>query len=201
MINNSDAQLRSPSPLLDLLRDRTSTPSRLMLAPGPTRAELLVILQIAMHVPDHGKLTPWRFVLIENEQRARLGELLVRVRLSQEPDASSDSLAKEAQRFSNAPCIVAVIGCLSPKHKVPEREQLLSGGALCMQLLLAAHASGFAAQWLTGWMAYDPDVGAALDLVEHELLLGFMHLGSAAERGPERARPDAAQRLSVLQLQ
>ena len=188
------------SKLHEALNSRISVPSRLLGEPGPNRAQLLDLLQIAMHVPDHGKLTPWRFVLIEGEQRTRLGELLVQVRRAAEPDANADSLAKDAMRFSFAPCIVVVVAKLIPNHKVPEREQLLSGGAVCMQLLLAAHSAGFAAQWLTGWMAYDAAVTAALGLTEHEAVLGFIHIGSASQPAPERARPDAAQRLSVLQL-
>jgi nitroreductase len=105
---------------------------------------------------------------------------------------------KDRLRFSHAPLVLAVVARLTPGHKVPEQEQLLSGGALCFQLLLAADAMGFGAQWLTGWAAYDPEVSARLGLAGNERILGFIHLGTAREAAPERERPDAMSLLSEL---
>ena len=99
---------------------------------------------------------------------------------------------KDRQRFSHAPLVLVVVGRLTPGHKVPEQEQLLSGGAVCFALLQAAQALGFGAQWLTGWAAYDPVVTARLGLGPGETVLGFIHIGTPSEEAPERQRPDAA---------
>jgi nitroreductase len=177
---------------LDFLRRRRSVPSRLLGEPGPTPDQLLGMLTEAVRVPDHGKLAPWRFLRISGENRHVLGEILVARALQRDPAAPPAVLDKERQRFSFAPVVVAVIGRLTPGHKVPEQEQLLSGGAVCFALLQAAQALGFGAQWLTGWGAYDPVVTGRLGLQPAEVVLGFIHIGTAAEAAPERQRPDAA---------
>lgn len=183
-------------PSLADLNTRISTPSRLLQAPGPTAAQLAQMLEAAMHVPDHGRLAPWRFVQISGEARLALGEILVARLREREPDASTAALEKERLRFACAPCIVTVVGQPVRGHKVPEIEQLLSGGAVCLSLLHAAHALGFAAQWLTSWVAYDPVVKARLGLDNDEQVLGFIHIGSAAEPASERPRPALNDRLS-----
>ncbi|MDZ4048116.1 MAG: nitroreductase [Pseudoxanthomonas sp.] len=174
------------------LRQRRSVPSRLLAEPGPTPDQLLAMLAEAVRVPDHGKLTPWRFLRIQGEARLALGELLAARAIERDAQAPAAAVEKDRQRFSHAPVILAVIGRLVPGHKVPLQEQLLSGGAVCFALLQAAQALGFGAQWLTGWAAYDPVVTGRLGLVEHETVLGFIHIGTAAECTPERQRPDAA---------
>lgn len=178
------------------LNSRISTPSRLLQAPGPSAAQLALMLEAAMHVPDHGRLAPWRFLQISGEARVALGEILVARMREREPDAGAAALAKERLRFACAPCIITVIGQPVCGHKVPEVEQLLSGGAVCLSLLHAAHALGFAAQWLTSWAAYDPVITARLGLHGDEQVLGFIHIGSAAEPASERPRPDLNSRLS-----
>lgn len=172
------------------LAHRASTPSRNLTAPGPDAAQLHALLTLAVRVPDHGRLVPWRFLVIAGAARERMGQLLVRRKFELEPDAPAAALQKEGERFSFAPVIVTVIARLTPEHKVPEREQLLSAGAVAHQLLLAAEAAGWGAQWLTGWAAYDPVVGAELGLVEHESVVGFVHIGTATEAAPQRPRPD-----------
>ena len=174
------------------LRQRRSVPSRLLAGPGPTPDQLLAMLAEAVRVPDHGKLVPWRFLRIQGAARAALGELLAGRALERDPQAPAAAVEKDRQRFSHAPVVLAVIGRLTPGHKVPVQEQLLSGGAVCFALLQAAQALGFGTQWLTGWAAYDPVVTARLGLVEHETVLGFIHIGTPAEEVPERQRPDAA---------
>ena len=174
------------------LRQRRSVPSRLLAGPGPTPDQLLAMLAEAVRVPDHGKLVPWRFLRIQGAARAALGELLAGRALERDPQAPAAAVEKDRQRFSHAPVVLAVIGRLTPGHKVPVQEQLLSGGAVCFALLQAAQALGFGAQWLTGWAAYDPVVTARLGLVEHETVLGFIHIGTPSEEAPERQRPDAA---------
>lgn len=181
---------------LQFLRRRRSVPSRLLGEPGPTPAQLDALLDEAVRVPDHGKLAPWRFLRIQGPARHALGELLVARGLERDPDAPAAAVEKDRQRFSHAPLVLAVIARLTPGHKVPEREQLLSGGAVCFALLQAAQALGFGAQWLTGWAAYDPVVLARLGVGPDEAVLGFIHIGTASAPAPERQRPDARQLLS-----
>jgi len=177
---------------LDFLRRRRSVPSRLLGEPGPSPEQVLAMLAEAVRVPDHGKLAPWRFLRIQGEARAALGELLAARGLERDPQSPSAAIEKDRHRFSQAPLVLAVIGRLTPGHKIPEQEQLLSGGAVCFALLQAAQALGFGAQWLTGWAAYDPVVTARLGLAERETVLGFIHIGTPAEVAPERQRPDPA---------
>jgi len=172
------------------LRNRRSVPSRLLGEPGPDPGQVEAMLAEAVRVPDHGKLAPWRFLRIQGEARAALGELLASRCLERDPAASPATVDKDRHRFSHAPLVIAVIGHLTAGHKVPEQEQLLSGGAVCFALLQAAQAMGFGAQWLTGWPAYDPVVTGRLGLAANEVVLGFIHIGTAAEAAPERQRPD-----------
>jgi nitroreductase len=158
------------------------------------------MLAAAVRVPDHGKLVPWRFLKIEGDVRQRLGARLAERSRERDPNASDAVVEKDRLRFSFAPTIVTVIARPTPEHKVPEIEQLLSGGAVCFALLLAAQAEGFGAQWLTGWPAYDPVVRRLLGLAETERVLGFIHIGTASEHPPERVRPDPDELLSELRL-
>lgn len=183
---------------LSALRRRRSTPSRLLGQPGPDAVQLRALLECAVRVPDHGKLAPWRFIAISGDARDRLGTFVATRGLERDPEAAPALVEKDRLRFSHAPLVLAVVARLTPGHKVPEQEQLLSGGALCFQLLLAADAMGFGAQWLTGWPAYDPAVCAHLGLAGDERMLGFIHIGTAPERAPERERPDAMALLSEL---
>ena len=185
---------------LDAINHRRSTPSRLLSHPGPDDAQLQAILRCAVRAPDHGNLTPWRFLRIQGEERLRLGELLAGVAAGRQPPATTAVIEKDRLRFSHAPLVLVVIARLTPGHKVPEQEQLCSGAAVCLLVLQAADALGFGAQWLTGWMAYDPEVRARLGLVEDERILGFMHIGTARERLPERQRPFPASLLTDLCL-
>ncbi len=175
---------------LYFLNQRRSSPSRLLGEPGPDAKTLERWLRAALRVPDHGKLAPWRFLLIRGEARLQLGEKLAHTLVSRNSTTSEAALAKERARFANAPLIVAVIGRLVQGHKVPVCEQLLSAGCVCYSLLLAASADGFAGQWLTGWAAYDSTIAAALRLATDETVVGFIHLGTPREMPAERERPD-----------
>jgi nitroreductase len=186
--------------LLNALHHRRSTPSRLLGEPGPNAEQLRRILACAVRAPDHGKLVPWRFLSIQGPTRQQLGDLLAERSRQRNPAANAAVIEKDRQRFSQAPLVLAVIGRLTPGHKVPEQEQLLSGGAVCLLLLQAADALGFGAQWLTSWAAYDPVVTVRLGLQENERVLGFIHIGTAAERTPERERPEVGELLSELEL-
>jgi nitroreductase len=174
------------------INSRISSPSKHLCEPGPTSAQLHDILQSALHCPDHGRLQPWRLIVIEGEQRHKLGQMLFQRVLKAFPDASEARLEKERTRFSFAPVIVTVVLNPVKNHKVPEIEQVLSGGALCMNMLHAAHQLGFGAQWLTGFAAYDPAIQAALGLEDNEQILGFIHIGSKTHEPVERERPDVS---------
>jgi nitroreductase len=183
---------------LTLLQKRSSTSSRLLRAPGPTSEQLTSMLTLAMRVPDHGKLTPWRFVVIQGSARQRLADALVARRKAIEPEVGAEALEKDAGRFLHAPVIVAVIGIRTPNHKIPELEQAASASAVCMQLLNAAHSFGFGAQWLTAWAAYDRDILAVLGLSALEHIAGFIHIGACEQLASERARPALADKLTFF---
>ena len=184
---------------LRFLDSRRSVPSKQLDAPGPDHFTLLRMLKAAVRVPDHGKLVPFRFLRIAGEARHALGRTLVARTLQRDPDAPDAAIEKERMRFSHAPLIIAVIARLTPDHKVPEQEQLLSAGCVCFALLQSAQALGFGAQWLTGWAAYDEVIGETLGLQANEKVAGFIHIGTPRLDVPERERPDAAALLSDWQ--
>ncbi len=181
---------------LDFLHRRRSVPSRLLGEPAPSPAQQQAILDAAVRVPDHGKLVPWRFLRITGDARRVLGERLAARSLEKDPQAPAAAVEKDRRRFSFAPLVITVVGRPVPGHKVPEQEQLLTGGAVCFALLQAAQALGFGAQWLTGWAAYDPVIHRFLGLAPGETVLGFIHIGTPAEEAPERQRPDVAELLA-----
>ena len=184
---------------LHFLDSRRSVPSKQLTVPGPDDPTLLRMLQAAVRVPDHGKLVPFRLLRIQGQARHTLGEILVARTLQHDPQAPAAAIEKERGRFSHAPLIITVIARLTPDHKVPEQEQLLSAGCVCFALLQSAQALGFGAQWLTGWAAYDPAIGQALGLGENEKVAGFIHIGTPRLDVPERDRPEAAALLSDWQ--
>lgn len=178
--------------LLDVLDSRISTPSSQLSEPGPDHDQVLRMLRSAVRVPDHGRLAPWRFVRIRGEARRALGDVLAERSRERDPDASNAVVEKDRQRFVQAPVVIAVVACIHKGHRIPEVEQLLSGGSVCFALLQAAQGMGFGAQWLTGWAAYDPKVRETLSIAPDEQVLGFVHIGSVAGSIPERLRPDPA---------
>ncbi len=180
---------------LALLARRRSTKIAHFVEPGPNSEEVDALIRISARVPDHGKLGPWRFVVMEGEARARAGESIAAVIAS---DESVDEMRLTAARnhFKRAPAVVMVVSTAAPHPKIPEWEQQLSSGAVCFSLLLAAHALGYAGCWLTEWPAYDARARAALGLAEHERVAGFVYLGAAREQPTERVRADADARIS-----
>ena len=193
---SSDDKLNRMNPTLPLI-SRISTPSKHLAEPGPDRTVLREMLEVAIHSPDHGRLRPWRFILIEGTARERLNQqLYYRVRETM-PEASEVRQEKERSRFSFAPCILAVVVKPLKKHKVPEIEQLLSGGAVCMNLLHAAHQFGFGAQWLTGFAAYDRPLLEAIGVVADEQVVGYIHIGTRTCEPDERERPDVESLITV----
>ncbi|SDO24511.1 Nitroreductase [Methylobacterium phyllostachyos] len=174
---------------LDLLKTRRSVPPPLLDEPGPDRAQLDTILAAASRVPDHGKLAPWRFLVITGAARERVGETIVAAFAADNPEATPERLAQERGRLTHAPTVVAVVSRAGPHVKIPEWEQVLSVGAATMNLVIAANAAGFATSWLTEWFAYDRRVLDALGLAPSEKLAGFVHIGRAREVPSDRPRP------------
>ena len=175
---------------LSRLQQRRSVPAKWLGQPGPTGAEIDTLLTVAARVPDHGKLAPWRFIVIEGDARERMGDILVKAFLADQPDADAEKVATERGRFAQAPLVVAVVSRVTPHVKIPDWEQVLSAGAVCMNLLNAATALGYGAVWLTGWAAYDRRILDALGLGADERIAGFIHIGTAQERPADRARPE-----------
>ena len=175
---------------LQALDARRSVASADLGEPGPDPATLLRMLQSAVRVPDHGRLVPFRFLRIAGDARQALGDFLAARSLQREPAALPAQVDKERRRFSRAPVVGAVVARLRAGHNVPEQEQLLSAGCACFALLQAAQALGYGAQWLTAWMAYDPEVARYLGLAEGECIVGFIHIGTPTREAPERQRPD-----------
>jgi nitroreductase len=179
----------------DVLRHlaaRRSVSAAAMSEPGPDPATLNTMLTIAARVPDHKKLAPWRFIVIQGDARARFGELLARVCAANEPEASSTRMDTERGRFLRAPVVVAVVSSPVPHPAAPEWEQVLSVGAVCLNLLHAAAANGFGGQWITEWYGYDEAVKAGFGLKPDERFAGFVYIGTPKEKPADRDRPDLA---------
>jgi nitroreductase len=175
---------------LDLLRTRKSVSSSFLAEPGPDAAQLDEILTIASRVPDHGKLAPWRFIVFAGDARLAAGTALAALYGEKNPEADEKKLEEERKRLAQAPLVVAVVSRATPHVKIPEFEQLLAAGNVAMTLILAAHALGFTAQWITGWIAYDPEAGRILGLEPGERFVGFIHIGTSTVPYQDRPRPD-----------
>lgn len=178
--------------IIDFLKKRRSVKAANLTFPAPSQEQLHDILTIAARVPDHGKQVPFYFLTIQGEATHQFGEIRAKIYAQKNPEATADKIEQQKQIAANAPLIVAVIHRLRPS-KHPRSEQILTVGAACQNLILAAHAQGFAAQWLTAWSAYDNDVRAALGLDERDTVAGFIHIGTPAETPQDRDRPDLTQ--------
>jgi nitroreductase len=175
---------------LALLLSRRSGSAKTMAGPGPTAAELDLILKAAARVPDHGKLAPWRFIVFEGDGRARMGEVLAEATRADDAGASDERLRLERERFLRAPVVIGVISRVREGIPIPEWEQILSAGACAQTLVLAAHALGYVANWITEWCAYHPRVRERLGLKSGERVAGFVYIGTPAVPLEERPRPD-----------
>ena len=179
-----------PSPeTLAFLARRRSASAMSLTAPGPSADELQAILTVAARVPDHGKLAPWRFVVLRGSAKADFVERLETIAAARADSAKS--LAKLG-KLRTPPVTVAVVSRPSTGGDIPLWEQQLSAGGVCVLLLLAAQAMGFGANWITDWYAYDDDAVAVLGLAPGETVAGYLHLGHCAEPPQERVRPDLA---------
>jgi len=184
--------LNDCSSLRSLLETRRSAKPRDLIGPGPTPAELERILTIAARTPDHGTLTPWRFVTVGDDQRDALADLLLKALAEENPGATEKHREKELNFAHYQGQLVVLVSATVPDHKIPLWEQQLSCGAAGMNLLLAASALGFVAGWVTGWRAYSPRVLAAF-CAPGERIAGFIFIGHAAGELVDRERPDLAQ--------
>lgn len=174
---------------ITLLRLRRSTAADLMTAPGPNADQLNTILEIAARAPDHRRVCPYRFVVFEGEARGRAGDVLAEAFVTNEPEASADRVESERRRFMRAPVVVAVISVVDTGHRTPKWEQILTAGAVCQNMLIAANAHGFAAQWITEWYAYNPQVLDCFGVSRGEKIAGFIYIGTAKQPPLERRRP------------
>jgi nitroreductase len=173
---------------LKLLMTRRSVLSRNLTEPGPSKQQLDQILQIATRVPDHRKLEPWRFIVIEGDKRLQLGTKFCNIR-RQSIDLIPEQIHAEQNRYNHAPTVIVVV--FSPViHKTPEFEQLLSCGAVCQHINLATMALGFSSQWVTNWCSFDKQAQAELGLATHESIAGFIHIGSTDCIPNDRQRPN-----------
>ncbi|MCB1487262.1 MAG: nitroreductase, partial [Bauldia sp.] len=140
-------------------------------------------------VPDHGKLAPWRFIVFRGDAGAEAGKALATLFVQKKPDADEERIAEERNRLARAPLVVGVVSTAAPHVKIPEFEQLLSAGNAAMLTVMAAHALGFAAHWVTEWISYDEDAGRILGLRPGERFVGFVHIGTPTVPPVDRPRP------------
>ena len=180
--------LNDTSSALALLQNRRSGKPRELVEPGPSPAQLEQILTIAMRTPDHGKIAPWRFVVVSKNQRQQLADVVARALPEHDPEATSAHYAKALEFCHQAPVMIVLISSPIQGHKIPVWEQELSCGAVAMNLLHATHALGYVGGWITGWQAYSPGVTRAF-CKDGERIAGFIFLGTPANPLDERPRP------------
>ena len=181
----------------DLLLWRRSLVAAKLTEPGPSPEELDVILRCATRVPEHGKRTPWRIQVVQGEARGRLGHQWGEIFQRKNPDAPAEQVEFEYKRPSRAPLLL-IASTRIESGRVPEWEQVLSGGALCQNVLVATTALGYHAQWLSEWPNYDEDVKKLHGLAPGDQFLGFIYIGTASELPGERPRPELSDVVSSL---
>lgn len=174
---------------LDLLKTRRSIKPIELDGPPPSPAEIETLLTVASRVPDHGKLTPWRFIVFEGDARLSAGDNIAAVFRAKRTDATPEQVEFERNRLARAPLVIAVVSRAGPHVKIPEWEQIMSAGAATTSLVMAAHALGYAANWLTEWYAYDRAVLDAFGLAPNERIAGFVHIGRPTKPPEDRPRP------------
>lgn len=171
----------------DLLT-RRSTAIKNLAAPGPSPEQIETILRAASRVPDHNKLVPWWFVVFDGDTRVKFGDVLRKAYLLEDANAAPAKLDLEAEKFTRAPLVIAVISRIK-EGKAPQWEQILSAGAACHNLCLAAGALGFGTNWISEWPAFNAEVRSALGCDERDNIAGFVYIGTQMEKPEERERP------------
>ncbi|MEM6461340.1 MAG: nitroreductase [Pseudomonadota bacterium] len=172
------------------LETRRTVPAKMMSEPAPDGDTIRHMLSLATRVPDHGKLAPWRFIILSGDARTRLSDRLAEIALQREPDMSEERRLQEQSRLTRAPVAIVVVSAVKDHAKIPEWEQVLSAGAVCLNLFMAANACGFAANWLTEWYSYDREALDVLGVAEGERVAGILHIGTPTIPPSERPRPD-----------
>lgn len=178
------------SALKTYLETRRSIPAFQMGEPGPSTDEIVEMLKLASRVPDHGKLAPWRFIVYRGDERERVSRELSEIAIASNPGISDEMRKVEQTRFTRAPLVVGVVSRAAPHVKIPVWEQQLSAGAVCLNLIMAANALGYASNWITEWYAFDKTAYAILGIGEEEQVAGFIHIGTPQVPPTERARPE-----------
>jgi nitroreductase len=189
-------QLNDTSSIRALLGSRRSASPKAMGEPGPTPEQLIEILTAAVRVPDHGKLTPWRFILFEGEARTGFGDAMASRWRELHPEHGEEAHSFQRGFFLRAPVVIAVISTAKPHPKIPEWEQAMSAAAVCQTMLIAAAALGVASAWNTDWIAYDASMAKVMGLAPHEKVAGFIYLGASTMPLEDRPRPDPASLLT-----
>lgn len=175
--------------LIEFLKARRSMPAFQMKEPGPSKAEIEEILTLTSRVPDHGKLAPWRFIVMTGDARKEITAELAAIAKADKPDLSDEMVKVEETRFLRAPVVIAVVSTAGPHAKVPEWEQIMSAGAVCLNMVIAANALGYVSNWLTEWMAFDERAHGIIGVKPGEKVAGFIHIGSTDFPVVERPRP------------
>jgi nitroreductase len=184
-------KLNDQTSLLTFLKTRKSASAKAMGGPGPDKLQLEEILSIAVRVPDHGKLNPWRFVVFEGEARLRVGALFAQRFAELHPDYPAENVTFQNGLLTRAPVVVAVVSTATEHVKIPVWEQHMSAAAVCYNLVLAAQALGFDAQWQSDWVAYDEGAKAAMGVAAQENVAGLIYVGTSSVPLEDRPRPDA----------
>jgi nitroreductase len=178
--------------MLSLMHKRRSVPPHALAGPGPEGAELDELLALAARVPDHGKLHPWRFIVFNGAGQQRAGAIVEEIFCIDHPAATDAQRQAERARMTTAPLVIGVVSCARDHVKIPQWEQKMSAGAVCMSLVMAAHAMGYAASWLTQWLSYDRRVLERFGVGEGEQIAGYIHIGRPTQKIDDRERPDVA---------
>jgi nitroreductase len=178
------------SSLVDYLSNRISPPIQELKTPGPDDGEIAQMIRLASRVPDHGRLEPWRFILYRGEARVKVGEQLAALAEMREGPLPEGRRQQELTRFSRAPLVIGVVSSPKDHPKIPQWEMFLSGGAVAMNLVHAANALGYRANWITNWYSDIEEGRRILGLAPQERMIGFVHIGTYAGTVPERPRPD-----------
>lgn len=178
--------------ILDLLANRASAPINELKEPGPDDRQIATLMQLATRVPDHGRLTPWRFILYRGDIRHVIGEKLAAIAEAREGPLSDARREQERTRFSRAPLVIGVVCTPKPSPKIPEWEMFLSAGAAAMTLVIAANAMGFHTNWISNWYSEVPEALEMLGVGPNERIVGFVHMGTFRGEIVPRPRPDPA---------
>lgn len=180
------------NPVIDLLLRRRSVLAKDLLEPGPSDSDLDAIIAAGLRVPDHGRVEPWRIQVLRKPAQIKLADLCAEIFVRENPDANPVLVAAERERMQRSPLLLVVTSQLDPSRyqKVPAIEQVLSAGAVCQNMLIAAQSFGYGAQWVTGWPAYHADIRVALGHDADTDIVGFIHIGTPANPPNERPRPD-----------